>query len=289
MDIDAETRARLKGRTMILGVGAQKSGTSWLFNYLSQHPDVYGSPLKELHFFNAWYKPRLCGTYDELFREALAKADTIKGRVIARERVLALRDRVAMIENRAGYLKFFADRVGDEPFITEFSPCYSLMNAKHFSWIQDYFDTVDVTVKPVFLMRDPIERHYSDQRMRERESHGAHNAKERFVRSLDNLAFYRRGRYDRTVRGLWKSFGFDNLSVTFYENLFDDPDRWLKQITDFVGIDYRSPDTTTRINASPRRADLNREQIEVAQDRFRKVYRFADEHFADSKPGSWLM
>ncbi|MDB4558748.1 sulfotransferase [Amylibacter sp.] len=36
---------------MFLGVGAQKSGTTWLSNYLAGHPEVYMSALKEMHFW----------------------------------------------------------------------------------------------------------------------------------------------------------------------------------------------------------------------------------------------
>ena len=34
-----------------LVVGAQKSGTTSLYSYLKQHPQIYMSPLKEPHFF----------------------------------------------------------------------------------------------------------------------------------------------------------------------------------------------------------------------------------------------
>ena len=33
-------------------IGAQKSGTSSLFYYLNQHPDIVGSKVKEVRFFN---------------------------------------------------------------------------------------------------------------------------------------------------------------------------------------------------------------------------------------------
>ena len=32
-------------------IGAAKSGTSALYKYLDQHPDIYMSPVKETHFF----------------------------------------------------------------------------------------------------------------------------------------------------------------------------------------------------------------------------------------------
>lgn len=40
-------------------VGAQKSGTSSFFSYLTQHPDILGSSRKEVHYFDGGYNPRI--------------------------------------------------------------------------------------------------------------------------------------------------------------------------------------------------------------------------------------
>jgi hypothetical protein len=37
-------------------VGAQRSGTTSLFHYISQHPDIIPSLTKEIHFFDMYYK-----------------------------------------------------------------------------------------------------------------------------------------------------------------------------------------------------------------------------------------
>jgi hypothetical protein len=51
----------LAGRKFMVGVGAQKAGTTWLFDYLGRHPDVAMSPIKELHYFDQIFRPELCG------------------------------------------------------------------------------------------------------------------------------------------------------------------------------------------------------------------------------------
>ena len=35
-----------------LCIGAQKSGTTWLYHNLKQHPQVWLPPVKELHYFD---------------------------------------------------------------------------------------------------------------------------------------------------------------------------------------------------------------------------------------------
>ncbi len=39
-----------------LGIGAQKSGTTWLYQNLAAHPQVWMPPVKELHYLD--HKPQ---------------------------------------------------------------------------------------------------------------------------------------------------------------------------------------------------------------------------------------
>ena len=55
-----------------IGVGTQRAGTTWLYNCLKQHPDIYMSTPKELHFFYVhyengieWYKDKFSGVTNE--------------------------------------------------------------------------------------------------------------------------------------------------------------------------------------------------------------------------------
>lgn len=38
-----------------IGIGVPRAGTTWLYNLLDSHPDVYMSPTKEIHFFDHHY------------------------------------------------------------------------------------------------------------------------------------------------------------------------------------------------------------------------------------------
>jgi hypothetical protein len=39
-------------KLLLIGIGAQRSGTTWLATYFYHHPEVFMPLLKELHFFN---------------------------------------------------------------------------------------------------------------------------------------------------------------------------------------------------------------------------------------------
>ena len=61
----------LEGKTLLLGVGAQRAGTTWMHDYLSRSEKIETSPIKELHFFDAWLRPDLCKQFDLSFIKRL--------------------------------------------------------------------------------------------------------------------------------------------------------------------------------------------------------------------------
>lgn len=61
-----------------IGVGAQRAGTTWVYNCLAQHPEVFVSAKKELHFFYAHYDRGL-GWYAAQF--AAAGPATARGEI----------------------------------------------------------------------------------------------------------------------------------------------------------------------------------------------------------------
>ena len=63
--------------TIVIGIGAQKAGSSWLYDYLRSHPQIYLRSTKELHYFNR------IGKHD-----------------IAKFREILIKDRAALLQKR---------------------------------------------------------------------------------------------------------------------------------------------------------------------------------------------
>ncbi|MEX2518454.1 MAG: sulfotransferase [Paracoccaceae bacterium] len=279
--------SRLSGRTMILGVGAQKAGTSWLFDYLAADPAVYASPIKELNFFNSWLRPNIGGRANDHYREKMIFASRLWRRSVDPASFRLMRERVAMIDDRDAYLRYFGRRVEDETHLLEITPSYSILRGRDFRDLRRYFNAAGITVKPVFLMRDPVDRYYSQLRMRQADSRGAFVAKDNFLACLNRVPATSHGAYHQTVTALWRAFGKDAVGIAFYENIFADPDTHLRRLTDFLGLEWRAPDTGRRINTSPRPTKLESAEISAALDRFADVYSFVNAHFGAAKPASW--
>jgi hypothetical protein len=125
---------KLKGKTFVLGIGAQKSGTSWLYEYLRSRPEMYVSPIKELHYFDRIYRPDLCATLGRRFRVSLGRKlnrMAPDAQLVDRQDVIDLLDRLRMDYDKQAYLEFFRARAPESVrLLGEITPSYSLIDDK---------------------------------------------------------------------------------------------------------------------------------------------------------------
>lgn len=273
-----------QGKTFILGIGAQRCGTTWLHDYLSASTEVIGCPIKEMHFFDVHLGAVNRDNWLTRMREQqkrLAQQDLTPER---RARIGALQERLKMHDDPAGYFRYFGNRAGDKRFMCEITPSYSLLNADQFRWVRDFFAEAGLPVKIVYLMRDPIDRHRSFVQFRAK-----HRGRDfDFLKLLAGKNAAAQPRYDITLENVRKVFEPDQIITAFYEHLFSDPDTHLKAITDSVGIEYIKPNTAQRINAAPQRSTpLSEEELSEAKSRFAPVYDYINREFGDQKPKSW--
>ncbi|MEL6234818.1 MAG: sulfotransferase [Pseudomonadota bacterium] len=257
-------------QVFLLGVGAQKAGTTWLHRYLDDHPQCWMSPIKEMHFFDELYLPEMCAPLAGRHYARLADMVTRLARGDAGPRgKLALMhdllDRAAMRGDAQAYLAFFAQRAGDARVFGEITPSYSMLNGAQFADIA----ALHPDIRPVFLMRDPVERFWSALRMREREIPGF-SAHASFEAELDNANMILRGRYDQTLRALAAAFAPTKILALFYEELFT-PET-VRAVCSHLGLDYVPADFDRRENVSPRASTLDAATEARIFARFQEVY-----------------
>ncbi|HUG60462.1 MAG TPA: sulfotransferase, partial [Methylomirabilota bacterium] len=129
----------LSEKTFILGVGAQKAGTTWLHQYLDEHPEVFMSPIKELHYFDEKHCAELAPMTTQRFRKRLA-AVTAKDKVRP-AMVRALSARIAMKSDDKAYERYFEERVKPQHrAFGEITPSYSLLPVEGFRDAKSRFE-----------------------------------------------------------------------------------------------------------------------------------------------------
>lgn len=216
-------------------IGAGKSGTTSLHEYLKQHPQVYMSPLKEPNFF----------AYD-------GKAANSRW---------ATNYPVKDIE---AYLALFRG-VTDEIAIGEASPTY-LFSPVAPERIRQYLPAVRLLA----ILRHPVERAYAAFQMRlrnGREPLGDFAAAVRAEREgrRDELPlpfrYVNAGMYHGFLKRYYDRFDQRQIRVYLFDDLRADPNGMLRDIFRFLGADDTfAPDTSIQYNVGrgvPRYRRLN--------------------------------
>jgi hypothetical protein len=280
----------LDGKTAIIGVGAQKAGTSWLYAALARSPAVASSRIKEQHFFDAWLHPDRFGAFHGWFvNRPRAELTRDAGAVVRTDLGRDLLDRVRAIHHPPGYLDHFA-RLTQPAHIRflDITPSYALLSTESFAVMKRFLERAGLNVKVVFLMRDPVDRYHSALRMAARDEAAAgrsFSAAANFEAHLQDPQFHDRSRYDRTVRNLEAVFAPEQIFYGFYETMFTAHS--LKALTDFIGIPPVAADFARRRNVSPSDGALTDAQLARAYRAFQPVYAFCRERFADTCPRAW--
>ena len=266
----------------IIGIGAQKAGTTWLADYFSHHPEIFMSPIKELHFFDVKYRPDLCKGFEARMKrdfKALRdnKPDLNKAKRI---RLNALHGRVRMNGDLEKYQEYFAKRAKPGQVLCEITPEYALLDNEGFSAIRSLADDVRV----IFLMRNPVDRFWSALRMWNKK-HPEAKTIDRIDDFLVNPQFVGRTNYQKTVETIHQVFSPANIFIGFYENLFTSES--LKKICDFSGIAYIEPDFDKRVHEGVQKG-MDTEIREKILRHFGPIYEWGYGLYGEELPASWL-
>ena len=248
---------RTEQKIFVLCLGCQKSGTSWLRQYLSHSKNFNGGFTKEYHVWD----------YVDI-EEQRKKIDSSLSamRFIGHlPKNIKLR-RMRSSENY--YFRYFNSLFSDEVSVTaDITPSYSGLSKVRMKKIKDEMERLNITVKPIILFRDPVERIKSAVRMnfnRRRRSDfvGFDPSIENFGDALNQ--YYRsehcklRTSYKETLTNAKSVFG-DNVQVMIFEEMFTEDG--VKQISDFCSTDYL-PKLTSMVPNPGKKTDVDTTSIE---------------------------
>jgi hypothetical protein len=279
-------------KTFFVGVGAAKAGTTWLYRYLRQHPDVFTPAIKELHYWDDRFRPdaskeillaRGYTLWREKFAAELGKLESksaLDSDPRLTLRIGALRDRLAMSSDDA-YRAYWRDRVGPrQKAFGEITPAYALLPLNAFQKLRDQHATVRV----IYLLRDPVDRLFSHMKVPDVRYPGL-SAVESFEMALARRdSRVERSRYDLTLERLDRVFASDELLVEFYESMFTE--EATRRICSFLGIRWRQANFFRRINQSSVDEPLPEHLRASARELLQDVYRYCRTRFGERLPWS---
>ena len=224
--------------TFLLGVGAQKAGTSWLHDQLQRRSDADFGFLKEYHVFDALELKRFAS-----FRPK--RPSPLKWRTWRRARFIARPER---------YFDYFASRL-KPPQIRltgDITPSYAGLSSESYQRIQKAFAQRGVQTRAVFIMRDPVERFLSQQRMQLRKrglltpEHEIEHLNKASLKLLKRES--QRNDYPATLDALRGGLAKSEIFIGLYETLFTATTH--RKLCRHLGIPEQVPDGSHRVNAS---------------------------------------
>jgi len=213
-------------------VGAAKSGTTAVYNYLKNHPRIFLPENKEPWFFSFmgeeihFLKPNSDGT-------------------------LVSQGEEGPIYKLADYISLF-NKSSESQIIGEASTSYLYTSDKTIINMKKIYGEKYKNVKIIIILRNPIDRAWSNYLMHVRDGTATGNfSKSINIEKINNLLkqgvnigydYIGFGMYYEQVRKFLNSF--PNIKIVLYDDLCKDPQVVLKEIQVFLGV----PITTINVN-----------------------------------------
>jgi len=197
-------------------VGASKSGTSSIYHYLSQHPDIFLSNIqKEGRYFS-----QMTGNFNGPGDKHIDNT---------------------IIRNVEDYISLF-NGYANQKAIGDISPEYLYLYEKSIPLIKQ---VLTETVKIIIILRSPVDRAFSSFNHYKRDKREFLPFEEALEKEDERMAnnwiwawqYKNSGLYYQQVKAYLDNF--KNVKVLLYEDFNDDPNKILREICEFIEV---SPD-----------------------------------------------
>ncbi len=249
-----------------LGIGANKAGTSWLYQQLKKHPEIWMPPIKELHFFDRSPRYPSPNTLDKSspITRIFGSNPWERSRVRSNLRTITQLLSTRKFQEAAWWCKWTFGYYSEQWYQSLFSqgrsylacgeitPAYSILESNDVVRI----NTLIPDVKLIFMVRNPIDQVWSSVRfdVNRGKLDLSLDSEEQIISYLKTRKRTPRGNYEQTLENYLKHFDSQQILVGFYDAIEHDASALLSGITALLNI---SPfeecdiDTKTRFNASP--------------------------------------
>ena len=217
-----------------IGIGAQKSGTSWLFQQFRKSSQFSLPPKKELHFFskdakypspNMLLKRKLINRVGNplWFHEVFMKFTKYKSQ-------------------RDWFSKWYFSEYTDEWYISlfenftkcsgEITPAYAILDEEDVSKMSKL---IGADTKIIYILRHPVDRAWSSYKFKYKLKKISDFDKEHFFKYIHSNEHQLRSDYLRTIR-IYKKY-FNSICVSFFDAIEDHPKSLLSHIFEYLELD----------------------------------------------------
>ena len=223
-----------------IGIGAQKSGTSWIYHRLLELNEFSLPYIKELHYFDrdpkypspnklskSQLKSRIFGF--TFLNNALQEILSALYRKNWHKFIWMCNWHLSTY-NDTWYLSLFKKLSGIRGEIT---PAYSILKEED---VKNMY-ALAPNAKIIFIIRNPIERAWSQFRFHLKNKNQENNeiSEEEIIKFMDQKNQTLRSNYLKTLETYSKIFPKKNICVAFYDAIIEKPEELLCQIVNQLG------------------------------------------------------
>lgn len=239
MDWDSKGKPR---KPAVVGIGAQKAGTTWLSQMLGQHPKIWTPPFKEVQFFNARFIPEHLRWLPWHFRRSklnIQKRYLSRGEDIPVE-VDQYLERIArepMFTNH-WYKQVFAPAPKGR-LTLDVTPEYSTLPEEGVEFVAKFLKKS----KFIYIIRHPVDRAISQMKMNITRAGRKPESLDDWLAEVEDPVLLDRGDYAAYVPRWRRHFGEDRLLILPFGMIGRDPLGVMRRVEAFLDIeshDYRN-------------------------------------------------
>lgn len=272
----------------LLGLGAQKAGSSWARAYLHDDAHADFGPLKEYHIWDALTLPELAH-YDFRGRSKVREYLETVLRKLLNKGPGGESIRARLQRNPDAYFQFFKT-ILETPGISvtgDITPAYSGLTVESLERIKCEFTKYNITTGVLFFMRDPVARCVSAVQMNRRKSYPHEgvsiigNIDEAARRYVVSNAAHIRSDYQFTVENMRKVFTGEHIYIGFYETMFDSKE--VRRLSDFATVSYRPSFATQKINQHQKTEYISSATKDYLRSELDEVYQYCARIFPETR------
>jgi hypothetical protein len=194
-------------------------------------------------------------------------------------------DRAQMLYDDDAYFAHFARICGpDTRTICDVTPAYSVLGPSGFDYLKAFCASQDISVKLLFVMRDPIDRLWSQLRHMTQTSPDK-DLVTNWAEAFQSPRVCARADYRGTVNDLDDTFPAEDILYLFYETLFTEAS--LTRLCHHAGTSLAPAHTGTVKNETSVKAEMPDDARAAAHQLLAPQYAFCRERFGDTVPASW--
>jgi hypothetical protein len=263
-------------KTFILGVGAQKAGTTWLYHHLSHQPNFNMGCMKEYHVFDAL-------TFDDCHKFLISSFRKIfKTKRFLPYPLYCAYIRYKMQNLPEFYGAYFSRLIsGTIDSTGDITPAYSVLTSDTFKKIKDELEKNGFEVKVVFLLRDPFERCWSAVRMFSRMKKYVIDEEKALRHEFMTKGFVFRTNYKRTIEAIESVFEKKNVYYGIYEEMFQG--QRMAELSEFCGVIPKYEFLTKEFNVSKKTVGIDEGLKKEIINFYVDTYRFCNDRFPQTK------